>query len=154
MLRLALITYLTMATLAGPAWCCCTLTRLAANTLRLIGSTESAVPRTCCRHHSTPAEQVNHPGDQRDSHCPAPRDHDCPCKPHPSEQQVALPFDSQAAAQSWLLFMGQDLVSLVAVPVPLVPECDELANPSHFDRSGFQHLTGSDILRLLQVFRC
>src|SRR5947209_3265084 len=101
MVRLALATYLSLVTAAGPWFCCCIGLRLLAHLVPPAKApvTEAAPPAHSCCQHSPPAETPQPaPAEQPSDH---PRDPDCPCRQH--QDKVAAVPPGHAAAQDLLL---------------------------------------------------
>lgn len=151
MLRVGLIAYLMIATLAGPAWCCCTFTRLASFAAKTdLG--DSPVP--CCCHTVVPADDGENLSDSQERKSSVPGEDRCPCKEHRAELQ-ALPLsnfneirDARACAFDF------DTVSTMP-DCTLSMQADRQGGASLLsDQSDGSALTGRDILCAFQVFRC
>ena len=149
MFRLGLIGYLMLATLAGPAWCCCTLSQLVgAFQTEEKGSKKKAPVRTCCHR---PIKEEKSPS--RDGHKPLPKKDSCPCKDSPTTRDSAILLDGKAIQQSRLISLDQERVNSMAA-LPSLAIVAEKASDLCLDAPAFQHATGTDILCAFQVFRC
>lgn len=146
--RVTLIAYLMVATLAGPAWCCCTLGRVVACVLPARAEQETVEPVCCCCcvKPTVVVDETTKPApDSQDRHEP------CPCKetreaqstyyiaPNRAElDEGGSPFD----ALSW-----NAAVVFEMIPVPSLHDARTL-DTSPPSRSG------RDLLLAIQVFRC
>jgi len=151
MLRVGLIAYLMIASLAGPAWCCCTFTRLA-SFASTTGASDAPVP--CCCHTNVPAQDGETSSNPEERKSSVPGEDRCPCKEHRAELQ-ALPFlnlhdirDARAYAAD-LDSVGTMADCTLCMQADLQSGASLLA-----DQSVGATLTGRDILCAFQVFRC
>ncbi|MBX9681131.1 MAG: hypothetical protein K2X38_20430 [Gemmataceae bacterium] len=153
MLRIGLIAYLMVVTLAGPAWYCCTLSRLTAwSTSGKIANAE-AKPHGCC-HRQVPSQNRIDSKNAAERATPAPQESPCPCKEQRSNEMATVPSTSQEAEDyRWLsdelsqvhpLFMPSSWVFPAAVQSNFALSCV----------SDGAVLTGRQILCAFQVFLC
>lgn len=151
MIRVGLIAYLMLVTLAGPAWCCCTLDALPLPTF----ATEEAVKpnpvRTCCQHRSKPQkEKSSHPTKKQEPNAPG---HSCPCKESGSNQALATSLDIQSVKQLWSHSQALERDQLLADSYALSGNAS-LVSSVCSDSSRTFHLSGPALLCALQVYRC
>jgi len=154
MLRLGLIAYLMVGTLAGPAWCCCTFERLTTWSTTNNVATTKAKSHCCSHHQHVPAHDEKDADKSSDRTRPAPKEAPCPCKEQRNNEAAAVTLTVQEARDSrWLtdefnqanpLFMPLGWVS------PALAQSDG-SHPSAPDGAG---LSGRQILCAFQVFRC
>lgn len=143
MLRLAVAMYLMIVAAAGPATCCCTLTRLTP-----IGSQAATKPASCC-HASAGKESKGKP----DERSPADRP-DCPCKQGGGCEVVALPTPPDEALDSSARVAPSPFHFFFSIlPDPAV----SLALASSASRSGSPPARGTstaDLLYAFHMLRC
>lgn len=124
MLRLVVATYLMIVTAAGPAACCCTITRL---TERLACPSSAPKAGGCCQGAGGPVqdEGPRHPSPSDDRGAPG-----CPCKEGGKSEAAALPAapGEGPEAPAWSALSA---FSLLAVP------SDQLT-PAGCDRPAFR----------------
>ncbi len=150
MIRLGLVTYLVIATFAGPLLCCCTTARLVAGFASPASrdQSQSRPAKTgCCRHSST-AHNDKAPADKHQPDCPQ-----CPGK-----QDCVQPVLSNAELD------GSNLVNLRPLPsdwvLPaLLADIQSSLTLSAFraaagDLSLLPFLSTRDILFRLHMLRC
>lgn len=151
MLRIGLSTYLSVVTLAGPWFCCCTTTRLLA---RLAPSAPTdAQPRAqcCCHAHSasTVAPCQTRPG----APAQAPPRHNCPCGQN-ARDTLALPSARSPGSEIETL---SRLLALVPSVGGLVMDTWNSLDPADLSGPldiGSPFLTASDLLRAHHLLRC
>ncbi len=147
MLRIAVATYLMLVTTAGPLFCCCMPTRLAAMVSPpMTGAPVSVGCHDCC---GRPAKSPDRQTPVDDSEAPQPAQPGCPCQGPACS--VALLFTSESNKLSAL-----PLDSLACLPpVPsldlVFPSC---SGPSVGTRRAHPFLTADDILHVLHMLRC
>ena len=159
MLRIATIAYLSIASVLGPAFCCC-----ATQGIFSVGETS-----TCCQKPAAASSHAGHRhrgdhehGHHHHKHLPAKvavqsesmpaqdghDSHDCPCGEHqPSLVNSASDggnWDVAGQSQTWL------------VPANMVPTLADVAGPqvSALAHARPASLFGRGILRAHQVMRC
>ncbi|MBX9680753.1 MAG: hypothetical protein K2X38_18510 [Gemmataceae bacterium] len=146
MIRVGLTAYLLVATLAGPAWCCCTFARVASTAFQAaVKKSSESSSHSCC---STKALQTTHESESK-SKPGEPKK--CPCK-ETRDVQSALFAATDGAEQyhesptfDFRDFDGTTFLSSVPTQaVALFALCD-LARI---------HFSGRDILVAFQTFRC
>ena len=153
MLRVALITYLMVGTLAGPVWCCCTLARFSEwFALKQEASSESSAPRGCC--HRPARSQKNESGKTQERKAPAPTESPCPCKEQNPGQMAAVFLTGQDARDVRGFNLELDQADSGAIPMLWVLADSEGAKVSSPSPAAFPGLTSQDILCAFQVFRC
>lgn len=146
MFRVGMISYLMLATLAGPAWCCCTLSQLAQAASLAVNSADSSTSSTCCHQ----GERIKPQKDQADS----PADDPCPCKEQRSNHVPAMTAEGQALENVRLNSPLLDSFQL-ALSAAAIASCDGQSTPEHPSNSIRAFFTsGPDLLCALQVFRC
>lgn len=151
MIRVGLIAYLMIATLAGPAWCCCTFDRLTLPSVASDESAKSSPVRTCCQHRSMPEKKkTSNPTESQDPNAPR---NPCPCKEQGPNQSPATSLDAQTVKQLWSSSQALERDQLVAVSNALIEVGSQVpflccSSPSTF------HLSGTELLCALQVYRC
>ncbi|MBI3411116.1 MAG: hypothetical protein HY040_22505 [Planctomycetes bacterium] len=157
MIRVALVAYLMVATLAGPAWCCCTLERLAVLTKpteasKTTDATEA--PGGCCCHQQAVPVAKEQSASKKPEKKSVPREEGCPCKKHSASQVSAVTLALADSSQGW-----RDLFDLPRLPVAdiAVDSGLQVAGPSLGDlnlAAPGSPMTGRDILRAFQIFLC
>lgn len=147
MFRIGLSVYLMLATLAGPSFCCCQMSRLSARFVHWLRSDEAnaaASTPSCCRHQAP----------TKDSQPPThPEKPSCPCRDSSSERPALMVLEAEGAAQlhrdqSALaddLLDGDFLTSVLPLSTARIP-----ASPARF----FSFESGRDILSSLHILRC
>ena len=152
MLRVGLIGYLMLMTLAGPAWCCCTFDRLTPHSGRSDSKSEPATPaRTCCQHRSAPEGKKS--SDTSKHQNSDNRNDSCPCKDQRPNQAAVVSQDVQGSTQ---LRVNSQIVEFGSMPADSVDLLDDQTadcNTSLNNHSAFR-LSGPALLCALQVFRC
>ena len=146
MIRVGLIAYLLVATIAGPAWCCCTLAKVASSAFQAVGkkSTETS-NSSCCSQKPLREDDgkgsKGNPSDQPDK---------CPCKESRDLQPVIFVApDSADQSQQLVAFNACDFyASSLMNPVSHDSSSSTLHGPTHLPFSG------RDILLAFQTFRC
>jgi hypothetical protein len=146
-LRVSLIAYLLVATMAGPAWCCCTLGKVIAYALP--AAVEADMPAAeCCCCVKKPVEQDTSrksPTEKQDRHEP------CPCKETRDAQASYY-----VAPERGGLADGDALPDVFAgvgvFAFELVATDDSLVSLAH--DPGPPPRSGQDILLAKQSFRC
>jgi hypothetical protein len=104
MLRIGLALYLTVATVAAPGLCCCSLGRLPSS-LPVEASAPSA-PHSCCGQCEAPAsEPVTDREEESDTPTPAAPNRPCPCKQR-SRDASALTATDRPAVESVKSFVS------------------------------------------------
>jgi len=150
MVRVGLIAYLMIATLAGPAWCCCTLDRLTLPSVASGESAKSSPAPTCCQHRAKPeSKKSSNPTNNQDSKTPG---NPCPCKEQGSNQAPATSLDVQTVKQLWSSSQALER-DLVAVSSALIEIGSQVPFVCCSSSSTF-HLSGTELLCALQVYRC
>ncbi|MBY0512665.1 MAG: hypothetical protein K2P78_01990 [Gemmataceae bacterium] len=155
MLRTALTIYMVLATLVGPAVCCCSLCPAAAGVGRPFLPAPHRSPATpspagcphCCGQ-SAPAPDS--PSKTPDRDPGRPQKPACPCQSHAA--QPALPqAEADGTSVLALLVAFADMISAgplatwVAVEADLRPSCPA---------EGVPFLTAQDLLRAHHLLRC
>ncbi len=145
MLRIGLIAYLLLATVAGPAWCCCTLGRAIACALPAPAKQEAAEPTCCCCVKKPVADEET----KKPTRESQDRNEPCPCK-ETREKQASyyvtpnrsdlVDGDFAFDVLAWASVASLDTVAVVASTIP-------------FDTSPPPR-SGQEILLAFQVFRC
>ena len=147
MFRIGLVSYLVLATLGGPVWCCCTLSRVAHAVTRVLDKTDSAPVRTCCQHRLQTKQQ----NPSKDKAVPSQND-PCPCKEQRSNHVVALAPQATIAEHARLSSLAYELAQPIALGFMLHNGEPNIAHVG-FSSCAF-HSSGPDLLCALQVFRC
>lgn len=151
MIRVGLIAFLMIATLAGPAWCCCTFDRL---TLPSVASGESATSSpapTCCQHRAKPeSKKSSNSSKNQDPNAPGDR---CPCKEQRSNQSPAVTVDLSTLTQLRCSTQTYEHHHFVSVFSALI-EDGACVSCVHCNPSCSFHLSGPELLCALQVYRC
>lgn len=154
MLRVALITYLMVGTLAGPAWCCCTFDQLARWCAPVTESkSQSSAPSGCCHRHSAPQEKKEST-QPHERNSPAPKDAPCPCKDQNSGQAAPAILTSQEANDARWNGSESDQSAAFAIPVLWIRSVSDRSVAFPPSPSAFPGLTGRDILCAFQDYRC
>ncbi len=161
MLKIAVIAYLSLTTVLGPALCCCNAQQLFSI---LEGSTccgklasgeiSESEPYSHCSHHGHAHHRHEHPAttgnDTTDDLPPAGHQHDkqdCPC----GEHHATLVAATDAANWNRTDLLSQTWFEL-ALATPALPEFGGpkavlvVATPAH--------LYGREMLRAYQIMRC
>jgi hypothetical protein len=157
MVRIGLTMYLVLATVAGPAFCCCVPVRIAdllALGLSGPGQSAAATPqRTCCHHapRSTPHDGNNPSRDHEKPGCPDSPN--CPCK-QPGSGVALLGQDSDPLDQTRVRNLTEGPVAVVATTPPtcllgLRPDL-----PGYREGTALPFLTGQDYLTALHILLC
>jgi hypothetical protein len=154
MIRIALSIYLTLATCAGPAFCCCAPPRLLP---LLTGRAKSPIPSTrhsCCCHDaptSTQQQQLSSEGNSRKPACPK---RGCPCQGDGS-QRAALPTPhSEATQQTQQHHSLERQVETLLFLHPVAGLSLSRACQLPGDCPPMPFLTAEDILRAMHILRC
>ena len=145
MLRVGLIAYLLLATIAGPAWCCCTLGRAIACALPAPAVQETAEPTCCCCVKKPVAsEEAKKPSRESQD-----RNEPCPCK-ETREAQASYYVASNRSdlvdghfafdVMAWASVASLDSVVLIAAKI-----APDTSPPPR---------SGQEILLAHQIFRC
>jgi len=150
MLRLAVISYLTFAALAGPWFCCCSAARIAAM-LQGEPAASACVHGHCCHHDD--ADQ--HTDKQRFpfKHTPDPAK-PCPCQ---ENRPVAAHVDAANQEVIRQLERGESLVPVLVHQISFdlgVCSASVIRLHESQESSAFPHLTGREILHTLQTYLC
>jgi hypothetical protein len=142
MLRIALATYLMVATVAAPCLCCCQAARLRT----LLAPAAPATSPCCCEHGEKPRQE-------RCPEVPHPGRPNCPCQDCPARTGIALPPTSETARQSAAQpFEGPaDIPPARAIDTALPIG---LSSCTSEDRPVLPFLTADDILHILHILRC
>lgn len=146
MIRAGLIAYLLLATIAGPAWCCCTLARAVSSALQTSASEESTAPYSCCCPHGLTA-----PEERGSENEPTNPHEKCPCQESRTLQPGMVDaIDVTEHSLKPLSFGVVDsFISSVSITVSRIPE-----EASAFYGPGFLHFSGRDLLSAYQILRC
>lgn len=146
MIRVGLIAYLLVATIAGPAWCCCTLAKVASSAFQAVGKKSTETSKSSCCSQKPLREDdgkgsKGNPSDQPDK---------CPCKESRDLQPVIFVApDSADQSQQLVAFNACDFyASSLMNPVSHDSSSSTLHGPTHLPFSG------RDILLAFQTFRC
>lgn len=153
MLRISLIAYLMVGTLAGPAWCCCTFDRLKAWLTPAKIASGEAKSRGCC-HRQVPAQDESASKNSSGRTTPAPKESPCPCKEHGSNEMAAVPSTIQETRDSRWLTDEFNLANPLFVPIGWVSPASAQSDSSLSCACDGAGLTGRQILCAFQVFRC
>ena len=149
MVRLGLVTYLVLATLAGPWLCCCTATHLGGRLNALPGRAEtSPAASRCCGHHAGGHQHQEHRKKApQERHSP-----DCPCR-QDSSQAVAL-AESESVKQLQARQFCDDLERTLILPG--AEACLDLGKVAQRPEDGqvLPFLTAQDVLFGLHILRC
>ena len=146
MIRVGLIAYLLVATLAGPAWCCCTFARAVSSAFQTASKKSSEAPtRSCC---SSPVSQNT--SDEGSKSKPSDQPDKCPCKEARDVQPVIfVAIDGADQSQKVLSFAFCDFdTSAFSHVLSQHASVLELNGRTHIPFSG------RDILLAFQTFRC
>lgn len=150
MIRVGLIAYLMIATLAGPAWCCCTFDRLTLHSVASGEPAKSSPTPTCCQHRTKPdSKKSSNPTKNQDENAPGDP---CPCKEQGSTQSPATSLDVRAVKQLWSSSQALER-DLFAVSSALIEIGSQVPFVCCSSSSTF-HLSGPALLCALQVYRC
>ena len=154
MLRIGLIAYLMVGTLAGPAWCCCTFDRLTAwSTTGDVATTETK--SHCCSHHQhVPAHDEKDASKSSDRATPAPKEAPCPCKEQRNNEAAAVSLNVQEARDSRWLTDEFNQANPLFMPLGWVSPASSQAGGSYPSAPDGAALSGRQILCAFQVFRC
>ena len=148
MIRVGFIAYLMIATLAGPAWCCCTFDRLTLPNFQSSDPVKLSPVRACCQHRAKPEKQKSsNPTKKQD----APGK--CPCKEQGSNQAPATSPDVQTGKQLGADSQTLDRDQFVGESSGLHGAGSQVPSVC-FDLSRTFHLSGPALLCALQVYRC
>lgn len=148
MLRVALTIYLGISLLAGPALCCCTLTRTAAAVTQAVAKNTNGVQERscpCCKQTSdaeSPSQGSQHEAPGRES---------CPCQSsHPQLAQIDAPagFALQGNAEVWF----DAMVGHLEPSLWLITSTSARADFSHPFDDPFH--SAQDLLRVMHQLRC
>jgi len=151
MLRVGLIAYLMLGTLAGPAWCCCTFDRLTLPSAAAGESQNSSPVRTCCQHHAKPEKnKSSYPSKDQDPNAPGDR---CPCKDQRPNQAPAVSGHNEPLTQLRASTESFDRDLLLPVFGILIGDGAYISCVRCNPACTF-HLSGPELLCALQVFRC
>ena len=157
-LRLGLTVYLMLATVAGPAFCCCLPGHFAA-LWTAASAKHSESQRTCscpaCCHEQAPSEpsrqDVALPSRGQSNH---PNDSQCPCKSAGAQAYAVVSINSVAAKQLQQLGGSERAADLVGSlgTVASGPTIQGIALGCDCLIAPFQ--TPRDMLRALHILRC
>jgi hypothetical protein len=156
MFRIGLVIYLTIASLAGPAWCCCLFDRLPLPTVMAASADEAKESSTparscCCQRQTTPEQPATNPTKSEEPTAPDDR---CPCKDQRSNDNVPIANDVQIQEQQFRSTLGS-FDHLLAMQFSCMHiDHSIFALDKRFDPSGPHRLSGPDLLCALQNFRC
>lgn len=152
MFRMAVISYLVLATLAGPFLCCCNAARISA----MLQSTADQ-ERSGCRHshccHRTDADQQNDEKRVPSKNTPDPTK-PCPCQ---ENRPVAVHVDAASQEIIRQLERGEPLVQVLVYLINFdlgVCAASVIGLHQSQESSAFPHLTGREILHTLQSYLC
>jgi hypothetical protein len=149
MVRLGLVTYLALVTVAGPWLCCCTTARLIASLEKPCHKDEEhpLARANCCRRPSTP-QRDRSPRDEQQPGSPQ-----CPCKQGQSEVVLSIPELNGDTLQQLLLFPSEStFLPLPAGGRPILPFSG--IRPLPGDSWPLPFLSAEDILFSLHMLRC
>ena len=149
MFRMAVISYLVLATLAGPFLCCCNAARIAAM-LQSDPATSACRHGHCCHHRDAVQET-----EQR---APSKNTPD-PTKPCPCQENRPVAVHVDAASQEIIrqLERGESLLQMLVHLINLdlgVCSASLIGLHQSQESSAFPHLTGRQILHTLQSYLC
>jgi hypothetical protein len=156
MLRMAVVSYLMIATLAGQAWCCCLLDTLPISSF-VSGSDNvtddaPAPARSCCCHQQTSSEEpATNP--TKSEQPKAPREN-CPCKDQRSNENLPVTpeiYKQELQARGALGFV--EYLQAIHLNCLMTDSCVHAIDKGH-DLTRPYYLTGPDLLCALQVYRC
>lgn len=152
MLRYGLVSYLLFVMIAGPCYCCCTLTRLAGQLTPCTGSDDTPA-RTCC--HCCQSHSSNSEDNEASPGQPQPKkNNDCPCQKNRGTflAQDSTGWDSTRLSQLISFFQ------IDSMSVDLFVKDEDKANHAlTFRRRGqapFGTFPLSRALSMLQTFLC
>ena len=153
MLRISLIAYLMVGAVAGPAWCCCTLDRLAAWCVPVSkAKSEPSSQPTCC-HRQAPL-QTRNDSSKPQKQSPSPKESPCPCKEHQSGQANAAILTGQESNDARWSGAESDLSAFLGVALLWADAESGTPISSSAVPSVDCGLSGRDILCAFQIFRC
>jgi hypothetical protein len=150
MLRLAVISYLVLATLAGPLLCCCNAARIAA--MLRSGPEASVCHHGHCCHHGNANQQT-------DAQRVPSKNTPGPTKPCPCQENRPVAVHVDAASQEIIrqLERGESLLQVLVRRIHLdlgVCSASAIGFYQSQESSAFPHLTGREILHTLQSYLC
>ena len=155
MLRIGLVSYLILTTLAGPALCCCTTTHLLASVAPPVKAERSQPIHQghgCCHDDQATQDEHGNVPESRSGKPQQPRRPSCPCKEYRFEALVLASHHSEFTKQIQLTPQG--LVEMVSsLPTAALLSVKEITQVPR-ECMIFPFLTAQDILRALQTFRC
>ena len=152
MSRVGLVIFLMLVTLAGPAWCCCSLSRLATVCLPSQSSVKKG-PGCGCRCQTTSPSEHTTPSEVPSENKPSPpRKSPCPCHDLYAERIAALALEERTEKfpGEWNLYA---LSFTEAVPC-FQPNCLVIGTRCPLSPRSFIDSHGPALLSLLQTFRC
>lgn len=145
MVRVGLIAYLMVATLAGPAWCCCTIGRAVSLAIRTASQGTKAKHSCCCPRKGESEERSQDEGKT----CPSEKEN-CPCKKAAEFQSATPSVDlAQIVDEASVL---QVIPADVAFGSAVLPRLHLQCHLPDFFAPGA--LSGRGILSAFQTFRC
>ena len=165
MFRLALVSYLTVSTLAGPALCCCTGVDLAREVAICSAPDQPVVPAPHChgKHgnhacHSHPRRQTHRQAEQvqptRPSQEPTGESpHPCSCNESRADALAVKASNSDVGSLLRLQFEFFDGPAMICAPASIVVNLLNAATAGA-ESATFPHMSAPEILRALQSFRC
>jgi len=145
MIRVGLIAYLMVATMAGPAWCCCTIGRAVSLAIPTASQGSKTNHSCCCPRES---ETKEHSQDEGET-CPTEKEN-CPCKKAAEFQSAKLAVEiSQVVYETSAL---QGSAADVAFGSAVLSRLHLQGHMPDFSAPGA--LSGRGILSAFRVFRC
>lgn len=154
MIRIGLVTYLMISTLAGQAWCCCVIDRLPVPTIWATAETEepaAAIRCCCCKPNMRPEgkKSTRLPSPEKRN---APSD-SCPCKDQGPNHALTVSPDVQIHDQLRSTSLVFEFSQLVLCSDDIGEIGLHLFDGGR-DPSRTYHLNGAELLCALQVYRC
>jgi hypothetical protein len=153
MVRIAVVTYLMMAQVAGSLVCCCTMACPAASPGHLAEArahlSPPADPPCCC--HKDKGEQRGIPDSPVKSN---PGGRGCPCQRDPAKNAAVLSLDSGTGKPFQQRQLWQEAVDVLAFWPPACPHTSDARLPAVCEANALPFLTTGDILRALHILRC
>jgi hypothetical protein len=147
MVRIGLAIYLMIATLAGPALCCCATQPPATCPTSTVAAPPADQHKSCCKHqHPAPKGGASQHKPQKDP--------GCPCKNNSSRSSAASPFDSNQGLRVALTGVAGDWLDAWMLLPPNVDVRAALALVAFRNTPVFPVPSSTDILRALHILRC